>query len=67
MGNATMIYDYTALTRSEICEIVAYGKAIAILPIGSIEQHGPHLPLGTDSYTAAYYVKESLEKVHATV
>lgn len=50
-----MIYDYMALTRPEICDIVAHGKAIAVLPIGSIEQHGPHLPLGTDSYTAAYY------------
>ncbi|MCY4260463.1 MAG: creatininase family protein, partial [Rhodobacteraceae bacterium] len=26
------------------------GKTIAILPIGAIEQHGPHLPTGTDTY-----------------
>ncbi|MGB9724894.1 MAG: creatininase family protein [Nitrososphaeria archaeon] len=26
--------------------------SILILPLGSLEQHGPHLPLGTDSYTA---------------
>ena len=24
-------------------------KQIAIIPIGSIEQHGPHLPISTDS------------------
>lgn len=60
-----MIYDYMALSRPEICDIIAQGKAIAVLPIGSIEQHGPHLPLGTDSYTAAYYAKESLKKVKA--
>jgi len=25
-------------------------KAVLILPVGSLEQHGPHLPLGTDVY-----------------
>ena len=24
-------------------------KRIAVIPIGSIEQHGPHLPISTDS------------------
>ena len=25
---------------------------IVVLPVGSTEQHGPHLPLGVDSYIA---------------
>jgi len=29
-----------------------FKKGIAIILIGSIEQHGPHLPLGSDSYYA---------------
>lgn len=38
--------------------------AIVLLPLGVIEEHGPHLPLGTDSYTATIYcssIKEKLE------
>lgn len=58
-----MVYEYQALTRDQITQIVAGGKAIAVLPVGSTEQHGPHLPVGTDSYTSAYYVRESLGKV----
>src|ERR1700751_173445 len=29
---------------------------IAVLPLAAVEQHGPHLPLGVDSYIAEAYL-----------
>src|SRR5215472_7981476 len=39
---------YDALTWPEINEAVAL-KKVVVLPIGATEQHGPHLPLETDT------------------
>ena len=32
---------------------------LAILPCGSIEQHGPHLPVDVDAFDAEYLAKKS--------
>jgi creatinine amidohydrolase len=37
----------------------AAGKAMAILPIGATEQHGPHLPTGTDAFTVEAIAREA--------
>ncbi|MTV14036.1 MULTISPECIES: creatininase family protein [Bradyrhizobium] len=37
------------LTSDEIARAIAAGACTAILPLGAIEQHGPHLPLSVDS------------------
>jgi len=34
---------------------------IALLPVGSIEQHGPHLPLDTDGFDAKYLARRIAE------
>lgn len=38
-----------ALTYEEVSEILSAGNAVAIVPVGSVEPHGPHLPLHTDT------------------
>jgi creatinine amidohydrolase len=39
-----------ACTWPEVEALIAAGRRTAVLPLGSTEQHGPHLPLGTDSW-----------------
>jgi creatinine amidohydrolase len=46
-ARAAAEWRYEKLTWEEINEAVALGK-VCILPCGSVEQHGPHLPLDVD-------------------
>ena len=39
----------------------------AIIPVGSLEQHGAHLPLSTDSIIAEYFARMVAEKIGAFV
>jgi creatinine amidohydrolase len=39
----------------EIEKLVRSGRALVILPVGVVEEHGPHLPLGLDSLAAEAY------------
>jgi len=41
-------HELSARSTAEIAEIFATGDVVALLPIGSTEAHGPHLPLSTD-------------------
>ena len=47
--------DWTEMTWTDVAAGDA-GRWIAVLPIAAVEQHGPHLPLGVDSYIAEAYL-----------
>ena len=47
-----MKYRYEEFTWPEVKVAVAEER-VAVIPVGTIEQHGPHLPLMTDVLTAA--------------
>jgi creatinine amidohydrolase len=36
---------------------------VAVLPVGAIEQHGPHLPLITDVLTATEMSRRAVERI----
>ena len=38
-------------------------RAVAVLPLAATEQHGPHLPTGTDSIIAEGLIRETAERV----
>ncbi|MBN9510554.1 MAG: creatininase family protein [Alphaproteobacteria bacterium] len=40
------------LTAPALRALAARGDALAVLPLGALEQHGPHLPVSTDSRIA---------------
>jgi creatinine amidohydrolase len=53
-----------SLTFEEVAALLAAGDVIAIVPVGSVEPHGPHLPLETDttiSLTCAVRAADRLE------
>ena len=45
-----------------IRKVVQRKKIVAVIPVGSIEQHGPHLPLSTDSDIVTKIAKMICEK-----
>jgi creatinine amidohydrolase len=53
-----MSHSISELTSREVAEHVTRNP-VAVIPFGSIEQHGPHLPNGTDTI-AAEVVAEAL-------
>ena len=45
--------EWAKLTGPEIRAVAAQKGAMAVLPVGSLEQHGPHLPVITDTASAS--------------
>jgi creatinine amidohydrolase len=55
------------LTESTWTDADAMETDLAVLPVGSTEQHGPHAPLGTDALAAEAIAAEGVERVDREV
>jgi creatinine amidohydrolase len=51
----------------EIQQFRESGGGVALIPVGSVEQHGFHLPLGTDSMVAIKLAEDAARRVNAIV
>ena len=54
--------DIQAQFDPNLRKLIKKKKQVAVIPIGSIEQHGPHLPISTDSDIVTEVAKKLSEK-----
>ena len=50
--------------RNTSAEITESGADIAIIPVGSVEQHSTHLPIGTDCMLAEAFARAVAERIN---
>ena len=62
MNNRRLEY----LTQPEVADQLKRNPLV-ILPAGSVEQHGPHLPAGTDIFAANIIAEAVAEKMDGLV
>ena len=55
------------LTWEEIKEKIADSRNTIIIPVGSTEQHGPHLPVGTDTMVANALAETAAKEANVLV
>ena len=55
------------LTASDFTEAVKKAEGVCIIPIGVVEKHGQHLPLGTDVFMAREISRRAAEKEYCII
>ncbi|BBF43524.1 creatinine amidohydrolase [Lachnospiraceae bacterium KM106-2] len=64
MGRNILEHTMLEMTWCEVEEL-AKKDAVVLLPVGVVEEHSRHLPLGTDIYVAAAQAKDIKEEMDA--
>lgn len=62
-----MPWIWEELTAPQFAEAVQHCRRTAVLPIGCLEKHGEHLPLGTDVMSAGAIARKAVETEPAIV
>ncbi len=55
------------LSCREIPDAASEAGGVVILPVGAVEEHGPHLPLGTDSIETMEIGRRACEKAYVVL
>ena len=59
--------QWEELTAGEFASAVKQSEGVCVIPMGVMEKHGQHLPLGTDVYTARGVALKAAEKEYCIV
>lgn len=69
-----MLHGYTPperflpyLSWTDVDALEDKANTVIVLPVGAIEQHGPHMPCGVDAIIAAGVVGKAMERLPAAV
>jgi len=56
---------FQEFTRTELRDLAPH--ALAVFPVGATEQHGPHLPVGTDCYAVEQIARDAAARVAGAI
>lgn len=54
-GRGPLFVKWSELSTTAVAAL-DMSRLVAVLPVAAVEQHGPHLPLGTDTFIAEGYI-----------
>lgn len=63
MSDETILFN--EFTRDELRAMAP--EAVVVLPVGATEQHGPHLPVGTDHFAVEHIAREAARGIADSV
>lgn len=64
---ATLSVHWEELTAADFRTAIARAQGTCLLPLGILEKHGPHLPLGNDLLNVRYAALHAAEQEYAVV
>jgi creatinine amidohydrolase len=59
--------ELETLTSPQAARLASDGRVVGLIGLGAVEQHGPHLPLGTDAIIARHLAGEIASRLAETV
>ncbi|HET6931227.1 MAG TPA: creatininase family protein [Candidatus Acidoferrum sp.] len=66
-GQAKLPAKWEELTAEEFRQAIGKAQGTCLLPIGILEKHGPHLPLGTDLLNVRYVTEHAVTQEYAVI
>jgi len=60
-------YCYDEITSPDFVKAIQQSSGVCLLPMGILEKHGPHLPLGTDIFECRKIATSAAEKEYSVV